>query len=253
VRIISIFALILSLAACQQAADDTATSKEVDKKVTASETNKNQSAAEVVEKTKESNEKVESAETKDFSLLTEQPYDIVESDEACTAPVVIEFFAYQCPHCYKLEKFADAWKKKNAGKVQFRSVPTDLGRKEFSSFMIVHHSAEKLGLLDSAIPALFNRLHEQKKAFASLDEAVDFLVSLGASEQDAKKAIEDQEAVKTAIDESFRLLSKYKITGVPAILVNHRYKFDVTKAGGYDKVFEVVEETLKLPSGCSDK
>ncbi len=252
-RIISIFTLILSLSACQQATDDTATSKKVDKKVTASEINKNQSATEVVTKTEKSNAKADSTEAKDFSLLTEQPYDIIESDEACTAPIVIEFFAYQCPHCYKLEKFVDAWKKQNTGKVQFRSVPTDLGRKEFSSFLIVHHSAEKLGLLDSAIPALFNRLHEQKKAFASLDEAVSFLISLGASEQDAKKTIEDQEAIKAAIGEDFRLLSKYQVTGVPAILVNHRYKFDVTKAGGYDKVFEVVEETLKLPSGCTGK
>jgi len=49
------------------------------------------------------------------------------------------------------------------------------------------------------------------------------------------------------------LLAKYKIAGVPTILVNHRYKFDVTKAGGYDKVFEVVDQTLAMPSNCSGK
>lgn len=241
-RIISIFVFILSLMACQQAEDDNKNPKETEK-VEATE-----------EKTAPASKKptpeAQPAAEKDFSLLTELPYDTVESDEVCSAPVVIEFFAYQCPHCYTLEEHAGKWKKNNAGKIQFRSIPTDLGNKSFGSFLIVHHAAEKLGILESAIPALFERLHEQNKGFASVDDAVAFLVSLGASEQDAKQAVGDQEAVKKAVEEDFRLLAKYKISGVPTVLVNHRYKFNVTKAGGYDKVFEVVEQTLKLPSSC---
>ena len=188
-----------------------------------------------------------------FSVMVDQPYDIVESDEACTEPVVIEFFAYQCPHCYTLEKHAEKWKSKNAGKVKFQSVPTHLGHKEFGVFLIVHQAAKNLNLLDKAIPMLFKRLHEDKKGFSSPEEAIAFLVSIGANEEAAKKAIEDDKAIKVGMDENFRLLAQYKIAGVPTILVNHRYQFDVTKAGGYDKVFEVVEETLKLPSSCPDK
>ncbi len=237
--------LILSMMACQQAEDDSQTPKQVEKpeatKANTTPTNKT------------STPETQSTANKDFSLLTELPYETVVSDEVCTAPVVIEFFAYQCPHCYELEKFAAAWKKNNVGKIQFRVIPTDLGNKNFSSYLIVHHSAAKLGLLESAIPALFERLHEQKKGFTSLDDAIAFLVSLGASEQDSRQTIEDQEAVKKSIDEDFRLLAKYKISGVPTVLVNHHYKFGVTKAGGYDSVFKVVDQTLKLPSNCSTK
>lgn len=247
-RIISIFVLILSLMACQQAEDDSQTPKAQEKsKVT------KMPEASSTPTSKQSTPEVQSTAKKDFSPLTELPYETVESDEVCSAPVVIEFFAYQCPHCYTLEKFAAAWKKNNAGKIQFRSIPTDLGNKSFGSFLIVHHAAEKLGLLESAIPALFERLHEQNKGFSSLEDAVSFLVLLGASEQEAKQVIGDQEAVKKAVEEDFRLLAKYKISGVPTVLVNHRYQFSVTKAGGYEKVFEVVDETLRLPSGCSEK
>lgn len=238
-RILSIFALILSLAACQQASEDTKDSK-IEK-------------SNITENIEKLPSEPGSKPSENFSLLTELPYEIIDSDEACTEPVVIEFFAYQCPHCFELESYAEAWKKENAGKVKFQPVPTHLGHQEFGSFLIVHHAAEKLGLLKTATLALFKRLHEEKKAFASQDEAVAFLVSVGASEQDAKATLQDQESGKTAIDNDFRLLSKYKISGVPTILVNHRYKFDVTKAGGYDNVFKVVEETLKLPSNCSKK
>ncbi len=231
--------------ACQQAADDRQTSQPTENSAvteTITTSKISQPTPNIAPKTEEK-----------FSLLLELPYDTVESDEVCTAPVVIEFFAYQCPHCYKLEEFAANWRKNNAGKIQFRPIPTDLGNKKFGSFLIVHHAAEKIGMIEVVIPALFERLHEQKKGFSSLDDAIAFLVSLGASEQDAKQAIEDQKAIEKAVKEDFRLLSKYKISGVPTVLVNHHYQFSVTKAGGYDKVFEVVDETLKLTSHCSKK
>lgn len=189
--------------------------------------------------------------SKDFSVLVDQPYDVIESDEACSDPVVLEFFAYQCPHCYKLEEFAEKWKKSKESNIKFQAVPTHLGHEQFGSFLIVHQAAKNLGLLEYAIPGLFKRLHEEKKAFSSPQEAVEFLVSIGATKDDAEKAINDNDKIKDGMDKNFALLAKYKIAGVPTMIVNHRYQFDVTKAGGYDKVFKVVEETLKLPSNCS--
>lgn len=189
----------------------------------------------------------------DFSMIVDQPYDIIESTETCNEPIVMEFFAYQCPHCYTLEKFAEEWKTKNAGKVKFQAIPTHLGHKEFGAFLIVHQAAKNLNLLDQAIPMLFKRLHEDKKSFSSPEEAVEFLVSVGANKEEAEKTINNDEKIKTGMDENFRLLTQYKIAGVPTILVNHRYQFNVTKAGGYEKVFKVVEETLKLPSNCSSQ
>ena len=188
---------------------------------------------------------------KNFSLLVDQPYTVIESDQTCDEPIVIEFFAYQCPHCYTLQKQADIWKKKNQGKVKFRAIPTHLGHQEFSSFLIVHQAAQKLGIIEKAMPKIFARLHEQKKSFASQEEVVEFFISLGVAEGSARLAIQDGKSIQDEIDKNFKMLAKYKIAAVPTIIVNYKYQFDVTKAGGYDKVFEVVDETLKLPSNCT--
>ena len=187
----------------------------------------------------------------DFSLLVDQPYDIIESDQTCEEPIVIEFFAYQCPHCYKLEKQAAVWKAKNNGKIKFMAVPTHLGHQEFSSFLIVHQAAKRLGIIEKAMPKMFTRLHEEKKAFASQDDVIAFFQSLNVSEEKARAAIQSGEEIQKEIDKNFEMLAKYKIASVPTIIVNYRYQFDVTKAGGYDKVFDVVDETLKMPSNCS--
>ncbi len=229
--------LILLLGACQPSTDKANASQ--------SEIEKN-----VVSKTSSVNAKKAGG---DFSLLVDLPYDIIESDQACEKPIVIEFFAYQCPHCYKLQKYAEAWKQKNGDKVNFKTIPTHLGHQEFNSFLIVHQAAKHLGILDKATPKMFTRLHEQKKAFASQDDVIAFFTSLGVTEDKARSAIQDGPKIQADIDEGFKMLAKYKVAGVPTLLVNYRYQFDVTKAGGYDKVFEVVNETLKLPSNCSTK
>lgn len=242
-KLTKIALLALLLSACQPASDDSAKT-EPDTQPTA----KTEATQEAETHDHEGHSHAEQASS-DNGL----PYDIVESDESCSEPVVIEFFAYQCPHCYTLEEHAKNWKEKNAGKVKFVAIPTHLGNQQFGAFLIVHQAAEVLGILDKAMPKLFSRLHEEKKAFTSEDDAANFLASLGVSKEDALSTLRDKENADIAYTENYRLLAKYKIAGVPTILVNHRYKFDVTKAGGYDKVFEVVDQTLAMPSNCSGK
>jgi len=187
----------------------------------------------------------------EFSLTPKLPYEVLENDEACSQPEVMEFFAYQCPHCYKLEPFAEKWQQQKPDNVKFIAVPTHLGHKEFGSFLIVHQTAIGLNMLDKVVPKLFERIHKYKKGFSSQADAVNFLVSAGADENEALKEIQSGEKIKTAMDNNFKLLAQYKITGVPTVVVNKKYKFSVSQAGGYEKVFDMVEETLKLPSNCS--
>ena len=180
-------------------------------------------------------------------------YQIVEPQAECDEPVVIEFFAYQCPHCYNLEPAAEAWREKNGGKVKFRSVPWDLGRKEMGSMVLVHHAAKLLGVLDKTIPALFKRFHEEKKLFTSPEEAVEFLVAQGADPVKAKQTLEDQEAMTKSIQADYKLLGDYKIASVPQVLINHRYLTSTTAAGSTQAVFEVVDETLAKEHSCTAK
>ncbi len=237
--------LALFLSACQPATDEQSKSKEAEKPVAAK-----------AEKSEDSHQHKEDHDHQHQNIARSDdglPYEVIDSDEACEQPIVIEFFAYQCPHCYKLEKHVQEWKAKNAGKVKFVAIPTHLGNQQFGAFLIVHQAANVLGILDKAMPKMFSRLHEEQKGFSSEDEAAEFLASLGVSKEDALTALQDQENAKNVLDDNFRLLAKYKVAGVPTLLVNHKYKFDVTSAGGYEQVFEVVDQTLALPSNCGNK
>jgi len=171
----------------------------------------------------------------------------------CEEPVVIEFFAYHCPHCYNLEPAAEKWREKNKGKVKFLSVPTTLGYNEFGPYLLVHHAAKKLGVLEKAQHAIFERFHKEKKLFASPEDAAAFLASLGADEKEALEVLGDQEYMSKSIEADYELLSKYKVSSVPQVLVNHKYLTNITAAGGNDQVFELVDQLLDKPHSCEAK
>nr|WP_256489568.1 DsbA family protein [Pleionea sp. CnH1-48] len=177
-----------------------------------------------------------------------QLYEEVEPQDACEAPIVIEFFAYQCPHCNTLEDYLKKWEKPEG--VIFKLVPTDLGRKEFFPFILVHVAAEKLGIIDTVKTALFNRIHKEQKMIQSQEDAIQILVEAGAKKEAAEAVLKDEEYLKTSIESNYELLRKYKITGVPDLLVNYQYKTSPRTAKGYDNVFPTINNLLKNPLKC---
>jgi len=258
---LSILSLLLFTAACSQDAADTAKDTKAQSQAVAenkaeaeqqaSTTDSQQETAPVQEKdAAEQHNHEHSAHEHSANPLAGIGWQEIEPQFECDKPVVMEFFAYQCPHCYELEPYAQKWHATYQGDAEFIQIPTHLGRQEFGAYLIVHHAAKKLGLIEMATPKLFDRVHKERKLFTSEQDAVDFLVSLGADEKAAREAVMDQEAVNAAVNQDFTYMQKYKITGVPTVIVNHQYKTDVTMAGGYDKVFEQVDKMLALPSKC---
>ena len=180
---------------------------------------------------------------------TDQPiFSELEVQDQCAQPTVIEFFAYQCPHCYKLEEHAKKWLANKADDVLFISVPTDLGRQEFTQFVAAHYVAERLGVLEQIKPLLFGVIHEGKQ----INNILEAFVEAGADKAEVEKAFQDVDYIKKRFDEGFELMKRYKVSSVPSVLVNYQYMTDVSKAGGYDKVFNVVDETLAKPAKCTD-
>ncbi len=259
-KLISVFAIVFIIAGCQQESANQESAKQESAK---SEPVKAEAAKEPTntlspEEKSEPKAHDESGSHEGHNhppqgaVPAGQRYTEIESQFECSEPVVIEFFAYHCPHCYKLEPEAEKWRAKNAGNVKFLGIPTTLGYEQFGSLIIVHHAAKKLGVLEKTQHALFNRLHKEEKLFASPEEAAQFLVAQGAELEAAKAALNDQQALTVTINQDFEMLRKYKVSSVPQILVNHKYLTNITAAGGNEKVFDLVDELLALPHECGE-
>jgi len=152
---------------------------------------------------------------------------------------VVELFWYGCNHCFSFEPLISAWLKTKPDDVVFRRIPA-----VFAENWVPHarafYSAEALDVLDKFHAPLFNALHEeQQKIF---DEAA--LIRF-ASEHGIDKADFESAYTGFGVDGKVKKAMLYTrdsgITGVPAIIVNGKYRTGAQLAGGQEQVLKVVD------------
>lgn len=152
---------------------------------------------------------------------------------------VLELFWYGCPHCYDLESELDAWQKNKADDVVFVRVPAVLG-KSWELGARAYYTAELLGVTDQIHKPLFERFHKEKKPIRNMDQLKEFFLTRGVSEKDFDSTI-NSFAVITKTNRAKQVRNMYGISGVPALIVNGKYRTSARLAGGDKKMFEVVD------------
>lgn len=152
---------------------------------------------------------------------------------------VLELFWYGCPHCFHLEPVLEGWLKKLPPNVAFRRMPAILGD-TWVAHARAFYAAEALGVLDRINEPLFQAIHVDKKPM--LDEAslADFFVSQGVA-RDAFLHAYHSFTVESKVRRAKDMTRRYGIDGVPAIIVDGKYRTGGSLAGGQDKMMEVVD------------
>ena len=135
---------------------------------------------------------------------------------------VVELFWYGCPHCYDFEPELSKWLNNKPAHIEFVRMPA-IFRKGWMPHARAYYTAEALGVLDKTHSAFFDAVHKQKRPLQTEKDIGDFFVSHGVKREDFKKAWGSfvvQSKVKRAVD----MTRRYGITGVPAMVVNGKYR-----------------------------
>ncbi len=172
---------------------------------------------------------------KHYTILTPAQPTSVGPDEV----EVVEVFWYGCPHCYTLEPFAERWVKsgKPAG-TEFVRMPAALNP-NWQSHARMFYTAEALGVLEEVHGDIFREVHVNRNPLNTEALMVAFFNDHGVSREDFLEAW-NSFAVETNLKRSDSVVRRYRITGVPAVVVNGKYVTGADKAGGNEAVFEVV-------------
>lgn len=160
---------------------------------------------------------------------------------------VVELFWYGCPHCYHFEPLVKQWLKTKPDNVEFRRIPA-----VFNDVWALHarayYTAEALGVLEKMHEPLFVAYHEQKNRLKDEDALAKLFALHGVSEDDFHKTF-NSFYIDTKVRRAKALSKDYGIDGVPAIVVNGKYRTTGTVAGGQDQVMGVVDYLIGLESG----
>jgi len=157
---------------------------------------------------------------------------------------VVEMFWYGCPHCYEFNNdHLPEWEENLPDDVDFVMVPAT-----FPNWVIhakAFFAAEALGVVKKVHQDLFDAIVANPKKFDDTDDFKSIFLKHGVSEDAYDKVFEASgfrkiskvdEAVKKAGDRA----RAYRLTGVPALVVNGKYMVGVREAGSFGNMLKIV-------------
>jgi len=156
---------------------------------------------------------------------------------------VLEFFWYGCPHCYSFEPYLDQWKKNKPDNVEFVRVPAT-----FQPLWVLHARAYyALQMLDAGEKThvkFFSEIHNKKNYMKTVDALTEFVQRYGVERSEFVDAM-NSFTVETQVRRATKLVTDYKLNGVPAVAVNGKYLISASMAGSYDNMIKIMNYLIE--------
>ena len=154
---------------------------------------------------------------------------------------VVEMFWYGCPHCYNFEPQLNKWQAGMPGDVELVKIPAIFqDRAVWELHARAFYAAELLGILDKSHQAMFDYLHKQRKHLHSEDEVASFYSQFGVDKQLFKETLRSF-GVEMKVNRARDLTRRYKIDGVPSLIVNGKYLTHASLTNGQAGMLKVVD------------
>lgn len=164
-------------------------------------------------------------------------YRVLDNPENIKDDVIIvrEFFWYGCPHCYTLEPHMQKWAKTRAKDVAFFQTPAAMNP-VWENNARGFYAVQSMGGLDKTHSELFDTIHKDGKQLFDQNSLADWYATKGV-DKNKFNSLFNSFAVTTKVERSKAGAVRYKLTGVPAVVVQGKY----VVSGGDAKVPQVVD------------
>lgn len=172
-------------------------------------------------------------------------YVVVEPAQPTDNPgkiEVMEIFWYGCPHCYDFEPYLSAWLDNEPEDVAFVRLPAVLNR-QWEVHARAYYTAEALGVLDEIHKPLFDALHKDNRRLMTDEQVMQFFSEHGVSPETYQSTARSF-AVENKLRRAAILPSRYGITGVPAVIVNGKYRIDARMARSWERFIDIINHLV---------
>ena len=103
-----------------------------------------------------------------------------------------------------------------------------------------YYTLEALGLVEKLHGKLFYAIHSERRQVTSAKQLAEWVEEQGAATADEVLDAYDSFAVNTKVNYAAAMTGKYGISGVPAIVVDGKYRTSVSQAGDHETLFQVI-------------
>jgi len=153
---------------------------------------------------------------------------------------VAEVFMYGCPHCFAFEPHVQEWLKTKPDYVSFIRIPAP-----WNQIAVLHarafYTAEMLGKSGVIDEPFFKTFHADGNYLDTEDKLADFFAKLGVDRDTFQKTFHSF-GVDAKVSRANDLVTRYKVKGTPAIVVNGKYLTNGQMSGSFDTWFAIIDE-----------
>lgn len=155
---------------------------------------------------------------------------------------VVELFWYGCPHCYAFEPTINPWVEKLPADVNFVRIPALFGG-PWDAHGQLFITLETMGVEHKVHAAVFEAIQKQRKPLTKPEDMAEFLATQGVDKEQFLSTF-NSFAVKGKMVQYKELAKKYEVTGVPTMVVNGKYRFDLGTSGGPEGTLQVADQLI---------
>ena len=185
---------------------------------------------------------IQALESQALNIEQGEGYETIDPPQPTDDPSkveVIEFFWYGCPHCYRFEPVLQKWVKSRPDYVNYIPQPTAFNA-TWAKHARAYYTAEALGVVDKMHEDFFNAIQIEKKRLDKEDALADFFVAHGISKKDFTDTY-NSFLVEAKTRQAEAIPGRYGVNGVPALVVNGKYRISGTTAKNYENMIKVME------------
>jgi thiol:disulfide interchange protein DsbA len=161
---------------------------------------------------------------------------------------VVEVFWYGCSHCYAFEPYLEKWEKTKPAYVELVRVPV-MWSATHRAHARLYYTLQALGKADQLHTKVFDEIHKKNNTLlgSSDDETqklqLAFATANGISAQDFTGAY-NSFTVQTKLQQAEELTERYKVDGVPVVVINGKYVSDVGMAGNQTNLISLINDLV---------
>lgn len=191
-------------------------------------------------------------EGKNYDLIEPQQPKVSDTDKV----EVVEVFSYGCPACNAFHTTVDQMAKELPSNATLVFLPVSFNPAEnFPMFQRAYFTAQALGVADKGADAMYDAAWKTKElssenpngrglkpsdALPSIDDAAKVYAKVGADPKEFA-AVANSFAINTKMKRADELVQKYGVMQTPTIVINGKYRYTVSQAGGYPQTIELAK------------
>jgi protein dithiol oxidoreductase (disulfide-forming) len=155
---------------------------------------------------------------------------------------VYEFFSYSCGHCREADNVISGWAATRKD-VDYKRIPA-VWDTQTSIHAMIYHSMEGLGLIGTLHNKVFDEIHLKNNKMLTRDEVLTTIEGYGVLRSQFLAQVK-----------SFRIASNIQLSGgstrefeirtLPTLVVDGRFKIQLTKKGGVKKMIRTADYLIQ--------